>query len=280
MRAELQTAATQARREHRAGPPRRAGPAAPAPRAEEALESRLGGPWADETVFVVDEHAPLTTLESVGRDTTTRIARLKSSCCRRSRSSRRSTVVSKPSRRVTSIGPSWSWIASSARCRSTRTRPRVCGRRSTGSPSSRSRAARRVREGGEAAYDAGEYARCLEMLEWVAEHAAPAAEPAEAARLRQRRRSRARARAGRGGRAPARRIARRANRPGECASAPRRRGGPPNQPRPAWTRHGSGSWRRRSSPRPEPRSRQKRMRGRAVFRRGATALRASGGGGP
>ena len=40
------------------------------------LEGRLGGPWADETVFVVDEHAPLTTLESVGRDTATRIARL------------------------------------------------------------------------------------------------------------------------------------------------------------------------------------------------------------
>src|SRR5262249_39182093 len=41
-----------------------------------ALETRLGGPWADETVFVVDERAPLATLESVGRDTTTRIARL------------------------------------------------------------------------------------------------------------------------------------------------------------------------------------------------------------
>src|SRR5207253_2326236 len=35
-----------------------------------------------------------------------------------------------------------------------------------------------------AAYDARDYARCLEMLEWVAEHAAPSAEPAEAARLR------------------------------------------------------------------------------------------------
>src|SRR5262249_29011884 len=41
-----------------------------------ALEARLGGPWADETVFVVDEHASLTTLESVGKDTSTRIARL------------------------------------------------------------------------------------------------------------------------------------------------------------------------------------------------------------
>src|SRR5207245_3127141 len=40
------------------------------------LETRLGGPWADETVFVVDEHAPRTTLESVGKDTSTRIARL------------------------------------------------------------------------------------------------------------------------------------------------------------------------------------------------------------
>src|SRR5262249_53357368 len=41
-----------------------------------ALEARLGGPWADETVFVVDERAQLATLESVGRDTTTRINRL------------------------------------------------------------------------------------------------------------------------------------------------------------------------------------------------------------
>ena len=35
-----------------------------------------------------------------------------------------------------------------------------------------------------AAHDAGDYARCLEMLEWVAEHAAPDGEPADAARLR------------------------------------------------------------------------------------------------
>src|SRR5262249_56111759 len=35
-----------------------------------------------------------------------------------------------------------------------------------------------------AAYDAGDYTRCLEMLAWVAEHAAPDTEPAEAARLR------------------------------------------------------------------------------------------------
>ena len=35
-----------------------------------------------------------------------------------------------------------------------------------------------------AAYDAREYARCLEMLAWVAEHAAPSDEPAEADRLR------------------------------------------------------------------------------------------------
>src|SRR5262249_3305130 len=42
-----------------------------------ALEARLGGPWADETVFVVDEHAPLTTLQRVEKDTTTRVARPK-----------------------------------------------------------------------------------------------------------------------------------------------------------------------------------------------------------
>src|SRR5947208_13520658 len=31
----------------------------------EALTTRLGGPWADETVFVVDEHAPLAALERI-----------------------------------------------------------------------------------------------------------------------------------------------------------------------------------------------------------------------
>jgi hypothetical protein len=43
----------------------------------EALTARLGGPWAaDETVFVVEDHAPLATLERVDKDTTARIDRM------------------------------------------------------------------------------------------------------------------------------------------------------------------------------------------------------------
>src|SRR5262249_37570674 len=42
----------------------------------EALTERLGGPWADETVFVVEDHAPLATLERVDKDTSARIQRM------------------------------------------------------------------------------------------------------------------------------------------------------------------------------------------------------------
>src|SRR5262245_29252129 len=151
-----------------------------------ALETRLGGPWVDETVFVVDDRAPHTTLESVGRDTTTRIARLNELLSR--------ADALKPALdsglsaletgdfdravleldRVVAEMPEHVLAAESLR----QAQHRVAERRQ-----GREQIEAFVREAG-AAYDAGEYTRCVEMLAWVAEHAAPDTEPAEAARLR------------------------------------------------------------------------------------------------
>ena len=150
-----------------------------------ALEARLGGPWADETVFVVDEHAPLATLESVGRDTTTRIARLNELLARADAlkpaldDGLRAIEAGDFDRavleldRVVSEMPEHAHAAESLR----EAQHRVAERRQ-----GREQLEAFVREAS-AAFDAEDYARCLEMLEWVAEHAADG-EPAEAARLR------------------------------------------------------------------------------------------------
>ena len=151
-----------------------------------ALESRLGGPWADETVFVVDERAPLATLDSVGRDTTTRIARLNELLAR--------AETLKPALdgglaalqagdydravleldRVVAEMPEHAHAAESLR----QAQHRIAERRQ-----GQEQIEAFVREAS-AAFDAGEYARCLEMLAWVAEHATPESEPADAGRLR------------------------------------------------------------------------------------------------
>jgi hypothetical protein len=151
-----------------------------------ALEARLGGPWADETVFVVDERAPLATLESVGRDTTTRIARLEELLAR--------AETLKPALdgglaalqagdydravleldRVVAEMPEHAHAAESLR----EAQHQIAERRQ-----GQEQIEAFVREAS-AAYDTGEYVRCLEMLAWVAEHATPESEPAAAARLR------------------------------------------------------------------------------------------------
>ena len=150
------------------------------------LEARLGGPWADETVFVVDEHAPLTTLESVGKDTATRIARLNELLARAETlkpaldSGLRALETGDFDRAVLELDrvvgemPEHAQAAESLR----QAQHRVAERRQ-----GREQVEAIVREAS-AAYDAGDYPRCLEMLEWVAEHAAPDPEPADAARLR------------------------------------------------------------------------------------------------
>ena len=151
-----------------------------------ALEARLGGPWADETVFVVDEHAPLATLESVGRDTTARIARLNELLMRADSlkpaldNGLRALEAGDFDRAVLELDrvvgemPEHAHAAEGLR----EAQHRVAERRQ-----GREQMEAFVREAS-AAYDAGEYARCLEMLEWVAEHAEPDGEPAEAVRLR------------------------------------------------------------------------------------------------
>ena len=151
-----------------------------------ALETRLGGPWADETVFVVDERAPLATLETVGRDTTTRIARLNELLARAEalkpsldngmaalQAGDLERAVLELDRVVTEM-PEHAHAAESLR----EAQHRIAEQRQ-----SREQLEAFVREAS-AAYDAGDHARCLELLAWVAEHAAPDAEPAEAARLR------------------------------------------------------------------------------------------------
>jgi len=151
-----------------------------------ALETRLGGPWADETIFVVDEYAPHTTLESVGRDTSTRIARL-------------TELLSRANRLKPALDNGLQALKAGDFDRAVRELDRVVAEMPEHALAAESlrQAQHRVAERGQgreqieafvleasAAYDAGEYMRCLEMLAWVAEHAAPDTEPAEAARLR------------------------------------------------------------------------------------------------
>src|SRR5207344_843581 len=133
-----------------------------------------------------DERAPLATLESVGRDTTTRIARLNELLAQAEtlkpaldsglaalRAGDFDRAVLELDRVVTEM-PEHAHAAESLR----EAQHRVAERRQ-----GREQLEAFVREAS-AAYEAEDYARCLEMLEWVAEHAAPGAEPADAARLR------------------------------------------------------------------------------------------------
>jgi len=151
-----------------------------------ALEARLGGPWADETVFVVDEHAPLTTLESVGRDTASRIARLTELLSRAEflkpaldsglealRAGDFDRAVLELDRVVGEM-PEHTHAAESLRLAQHQVAERRQGKEQLEAF---------VREAS-AAFDAREYARCLEILDWVAEHAEHAPEPAEAERVR------------------------------------------------------------------------------------------------
>jgi len=151
-----------------------------------ALEARLGGPWADETVFVVDEHAPMTTLESVGRDTSTRIARLTELLARAEmlkpaldsglealRAGNFDRAVLELDRVVGEM-PEHAHAAESLRLAQHQVAERRHGQEQLDAF---------VREAS-AAYEAREYARCLEILDWVAQHSAGEPVPAEAERVR------------------------------------------------------------------------------------------------
>jgi serine/threonine protein kinase len=151
-----------------------------------ALEARLGGPWADETVFVVDEHAPLTTLESVGRDTSTRIARLTELLARAEmlkpaldsglealRAGNFDRAVLELDRVVGEM-PEHAHAAESLRLAQHQVAERRQGQEQLEAF---------VREAS-AAYEAREYARCLEILDWVAQHSTGEPAPAEAERIR------------------------------------------------------------------------------------------------
>ncbi len=152
----------------------------------EALASRLGGPWADETVFVVDERAPLATLERIDRDTATRIERLQGLLTQAEslrpaldrgleafRNGDFERAVSELDRVVGEM-PEHARAADSLR----EAQHHVDTHRQR-----REQLDALMREASEA-YDATAYARCLEVLGRVAEHASPGAVPAEAERLR------------------------------------------------------------------------------------------------
>ena len=152
----------------------------------EALASRLGGPWADETVFAVDERASLATLERVDRDTATRIERLQELLTRAEslrpaldrgleafRNGDFERAVSELDRVVGEM-PEHAGAAESLR----EAQHHVDAHRQR-----REQLEALMREAS-AAYDAAAHARCLEVLGRVAEHASPGAVPAEAERLR------------------------------------------------------------------------------------------------
>src|SRR4030095_12888091 len=152
----------------------------------EALTARLGGPWADETDFVVEDHAPLATLERVDRDTTARIEgmqvlltraeALRPALDRGLAALQRGDyerAVSELDRVVTEM-PEHLGAAESLR---------EAQHRVDAQNRSREQLASLMREA-TAAYDAGAYARCLEILRGAAAGTAPAAAPPEAAALR------------------------------------------------------------------------------------------------
>ena len=152
----------------------------------EALASRLGGPWADETVLAVDERAPLATLERVDRDTATRIERLQELLTRGEslrpaldrgleafRDGEFERAVFELGRVVNEM-PEHARAAESLR----EAQHHVDAHRRR-----REQLDALMREA-RAAYDAAAHARCLEVLGRVAEHASPGAVPAEAERLR------------------------------------------------------------------------------------------------
>jgi hypothetical protein len=150
------------------------------------LETRLGGPWADETGFVVDERAPLATLESVDKDTTARIERLQELLARADalrpaldrglealRNGEFERAVSELDRVVAEM-PEHARAAESLR----EARHHVDAHNQR-----REQLASLIREAN-AAYDRGAYAQCLEALDSVAKNASPAAPPDESVALR------------------------------------------------------------------------------------------------
>ena len=154
----------------------------------EALATRLGGPWADETVFVVEEGAPLATLERVDQDTTARIERLQELLTRAEalrpaldrglealRNGEFERAVSELHRVVAEM-PEHTRAAESLR----EAQQHVDAKNQR-----RDQLAALMREAS-AAYDSGAYARCLELLARAADTASPAAPPAEAEALRRR----------------------------------------------------------------------------------------------
>jgi Protein kinase domain len=152
----------------------------------EALESRLGGPWGDETLLAVDERAPLATLERVGRDTAARIERLQELLTQAEtlrpaldrglealRNGEFERAVSELDRVVTEM-PEHARAVESLRAAQhhvdahNQRREQIAG----------------LLRDARSAYDSGAYVRCLEVLGWAADSAAPAAPSAEAEALR------------------------------------------------------------------------------------------------
>ena len=152
----------------------------------EALTARLGGPWADETVFVVEDHAPLAALERVDKDTTARIERMQELLTRAEalrpaldrglaalQHGDYEQAVADLDRVVTEM-PEHARAAESLR---------EAQHHVDAQNQSRERLASLMREA-TAAYDAGAFARCLEILRSLADSTAPAAAPPEAQALR------------------------------------------------------------------------------------------------
>jgi hypothetical protein len=152
----------------------------------EALTARLGGPWADETVFVVEDYAPLATLERVDKDTTARIDRMQELLTRAEalrpaldrglaalqRGDYEQAVADLD--RVVAEMPEHARAAESLR---------EAQHHVDAQNQSREQLASLMREA-TAAYDTGAFARCLEILRSLVDSTAPAAAPTEVLALR------------------------------------------------------------------------------------------------
>ena len=152
----------------------------------EALTARLGGPWADETVFVVEDYAPLATLERVDKDTTARIDRMQELLTRAEalrpaldrglaalqRGDYEQAVADLD--RVVAEMPEHARAAESLR---------EAQHHVDAQNQSREQLASLMREA-TAAYDTGAFGRCLEILRTLLDSTAPAAAPPEVLALR------------------------------------------------------------------------------------------------
>jgi hypothetical protein len=153
---------------------------------QETLEARLGGSWTEETSAVVDERAPLATLETLHREVVARVEHL------RHLLSSAESLQSAFDRGVEALRMGDFLAAASTLEYVVQEMPEHVRAAQSLEEARRGAEAQRRREAlawmvheARAAFEAHEYARCLDMLQRMAETLGPADMPAGVEALRQ-----------------------------------------------------------------------------------------------